>query len=325
MLILVVGETARADRFSLTGYSRITNPYLEKEDAISFSNYYSCGTTTAVSLPCMFSILNKNEYTKEKASQTENLLDVLTYAGVNVLWRDDNSDSKGVALRVPFESYKTQENNTICDTECRDEGMLIGQQDYIDQQDNGDILIVLHQMGNHDPAYYKRYPENFEEFTPGCQTNQLEDCSIKEIGNSYDNAILYTYYFLSKIISLLKTNSKTFETAVFYVSDHGESLGENGLYLHGLPYIIAPDNQTHIAVIMWFAENFQIDKDPIKLKRAEKFSHDNIFHTVLGAMGIESEIYNKEMDILNSVYLSTAHEVISCAFLIIEYDRDCPL
>ena len=299
LIILVVGETARADKFSLNGYSRKTNPYLEKEQVISFSDFYSCGTTTAVSVPCMFSHLSRSDFSNAKARQTENLLDVLTHAGVNVLWRDNNSDSKGVALRVDYQSFKTEEKNTICDDECRDVGMLVGLQDYIAQHKQGDIFIVLHQMGNHGPAYYKRYPKSFERFKPTCLTNQLEDCTVEAIGNTYDNVILYTDYFLSEVIKFLKLNSEEFETAMFYISDHGESLGENGLYLHGLPYMMAPNNQIHVPAVMWFGEGFKVNEALVASRRAKKYSHDNIYHTVLGFMEIETESYNKELDILN--------------------------
>lgn len=304
LIILVVGETARADRFSLNGYSRETNPLLKKLDVISFSNFWSCGTSTAFSLPCMFSIYNRSNYSNAKAQNTDNLLDILQRAGVNVLWRDNNSDSKGVALRVPYERFKASDKNTICDeTECRDEGMLVGLQSYINEHKQGDILIVLHQMGNHGPAYYKRYPPAFEKFTPTCKSNQLENCSKKEIDNAYDNAILYTYYFLSKVIELLKKNDNQFETAMFYISDHGESLGENGLYLHGLPYFLAPNIQKQVAAIMWFGKSFDKDQVNIKLlkqKLNQKYSHDNIFHTILGFMEVETSVYEKKMDILHS-------------------------
>ena len=113
--------------------------------------------------------------------------------------------------------------------------MLVPLQEYIEKHPTGDIFIVLHQMGQHGPAYYKRYPASFETFTPACQSNQLETCSGDEINNAYDNSILYTDFFLSEVIKVLKRNEQKFESAMFYVSDHGESLGENGLYLHGLP------------------------------------------------------------------------------------------
>jgi len=193
LIILVVGEAARADRFSINGYEKKTNPLLEQEDIISFSNMYSCGTSTAHSVPCMFSMYDKDEYSYKKAISTENILDILKNTeDVSILWRDNNSDSKGVALRTLYEDFKTPKTNTICDEECRDEGMLVGLEEYIAQNKGKDILIILHQMGNHGPAYYKRYPKEFEKFTPVCKTNQLENCTKEEIGNAYDNAIFYT-------------------------------------------------------------------------------------------------------------------------------------
>lgn len=301
LVILVVGEAARADRFSLNGYEKETNPLLKKEDIINFSDMHSCGTSTADSVPCMFSLFGRANYSYKKGIKTENILDVLKHNDhLEILWRDNNSDSKGVALRVPYEDYKSPANNTICDEECRDEGMLVGLDKYIKAHKNKDILIVLHQMGNHGPAYYKRYPKEFEKFTPTCKTNQLEKCTQEEIGNAYDNAILYTDYFLSKVVNFLKPYSKSHETAMIYMSDHGESLGENGLYLHGMPYFMAPETQTHIGAMMWFGDEMKKDIDTAKLKSYsdKTFSHDNLFHTIIGLFEVETKIYDKDMDML---------------------------
>jgi lipid A ethanolaminephosphotransferase len=301
LIIFVVGETVRADRFSLNGYERKTNPFLEKEGVFSFSNFWSCGTSTAVSVPCMFSIYNQSEFNASKAQATENLLDVLKHAGVNVLWIDNNSSSKGVAVRVPYESYKTPKSNPACDIECRDVGMLSHIQAYIDEHQKGDIFIVLHQMGSHGPAYYKRYPAEFEKFAPACKTNQLENCSKAEIDNSYDNTIIYTDYFLSEVIKLLKRNDTKFESAMFYVGDHGESLGEHGIYLHGIPLVIAPEAQRHVPAVVWFSGNYdELDRKSLAVKKDGKYTHDNVFHTVLGFMEIETSVYKKEMDIVHS-------------------------
>jgi len=302
LAIVVVGEAARADRFSLNGYEKETNPLLQNEDIINFSNMYSCGTTTAISVPCMFSYLERNNYSDKKAKSTENILDIMTRAGIKVLWRDNNSSSKGVADRVLYEDYRSSENNKICDGECRDVGMLVGLQNFIDEQLNGDILIVLHQRGNHGPAYYKRYPQSFEKFNPVCRTNQLEECRQEEIGNAYDNAILSTDYFLALTIALLKQNDGKFQPALIYMSDHGESLGEGGLYLHGMPYFIAPDTQKHVGALMWFGDSIKHD---INIERLNKlaggdFSHDKLFHILLGFMQIKTTLYKEEKDILKS-------------------------
>ncbi len=302
LIIFVIGETARADHFSLNGYKKKTNPLLEKEDVINFTNVTSCGTSTAHSVPCMFSIYTHKNYDKDKIKNTQNVLDILKNVGVNVLWLDNNSSSKGVADRISHIDYRTSENNPVCDTECRDEGMLVNIQKYIDEHQTGDIFIALHQMGNHGPAYFKRYPKEFERFTPVCKTNQFESCTKEEISNAYDNAILYTDYFLSKVISLLKKNDSEFEAAMFYASDHGESLGKNGLYLHGLPFVMAPDSQKQVPLILWFSESFHaddIDMSILKSRTKQQISHDSVFHTILGLLEVETDIYNKNLDITN--------------------------
>ena len=300
LVILVVGETARADRFSTNGYGRDTTPYLRDAQAVSFTNLWACGTSTAVSLPCMFSTTGMDKFDLKTSGSRENLLDVLRHAGVNVLWLENNSDSKGVALRSSYQNYKTRENNPVCDEECRDEGMLANLQSYIDSHPTGDIFIVIHQMGNHGPAYFKRYPQRFEKFLPVCKSNDLSQCSNEEIGNAYDNAILYTDYFLGKTIDILKRNDAKFETALFYVSDHGESLGENGIYLHGLPRAIAPEHQLRVPAVIWLGSGFHdANMSDLQKKRDMHFTHDNVVHTILGFMEIKTTLYRPELDILD--------------------------
>ena len=304
IVIMVVGEATRADRFSLNGYEKETNPLLKKEDVINFSNLYSCGTSTAHSVPCMFSVYDRDNYSYKKGISSENVVDVLAHTNeIKVLWRDNNSSSKGVADRVDYEDYRTDKNNTICDGECRDVGMLVGLDKYIETNKDKNILIILHQMGNHGPAYYKRYPKEFEKFTPVCTTNQLEQCTQEEVSNAYDNAVLYSDYFLSKTINFLKTYSKDYNTAMIYMSDHGESLGENGLYLHGMPYFMAPDEQKHVASFLWVGDGDMkksIDIEKLKSYSNKNFSQDNLFHTLLSIFDVETEVYKKDMDILKN-------------------------
>lgn len=302
LIIMVVGEAARADHFSLNGYKKDTNPKLQNDDIIDFKNFYSCGTSTAYSVPCMFSVYNRKSYSHNKALHTENVVDILNSTKkVAILWRDNNSDSKGVALNVKYQDYKTPKNNKICDVECRDEGMLIGLDKFIQKNRDKNILIVLHQMGNHGPAYYKRYPKRFEKFKPTCKTNQLDQCTKEQINNAYDNAILYTDYFLDKVINLLKKDGKDRESAMIYMADHGESLGEHGVYLHGLPYFIAPEAQKHIGSIMWVNDKMRktVNYDKLKSLENKKFSQDNLFHTLLGAFEVKTKVYKKSMDLLH--------------------------
>lgn len=290
LIIMVVGETARADRFSLNGYKRNTNPELSNQDVISFSNVTSCGTSTSVSVLCMFSSLSREKYDKEKALSQENALDVLRKNGIEVLWRDNNSDSKGVATRIKYEDFKSPTLNPNCKGECRDVGMLSGLDQYIEKNKDKDMMIVLHQMGNHGPEYYRRYPKEFERFKPACQTGELRDCTKEEVDNAYDNAILYTDYFLSEVINFLKKYDDQYEVAMLYVADHGESLGEHGIYLHAAPYMIAPKEQTHVPVIAWTGKSFDYSLNDIQPYKDTALSHDDLFCTLLVAYELESKM-----------------------------------
>ncbi|WP_372739882.1 phosphoethanolamine transferase [Neptunomonas sp.] len=293
LVILVVGETARADHWSLNGYPRNTTPELSKlhqeGSLINFSQVASCGTSTAISVPCMFSFTPKSDFDVEQAHQTENVLDIIAKAGVSVLWRDNNSNSKGVADRVEYVSYRSPDVNTLCDIECRDTGMLVGLQAYIDQQAN-DILIVLHQMGSHGPAYFKRYPAAFERFTPVCKSAELSSCSQEEIINAYDNTILYTDHFLAETVRLLKNNNQRYETTLVYMSDHGESLGEDGVYLHGMPYLFAPDAQTHVPFMIWAGEHSDVDVEQSQTMRDKPTSQDNLSFTLFSLFELASDM-----------------------------------
>jgi lipid A ethanolaminephosphotransferase len=298
LVILVVGETARADRFSLNGYKRETNPELRKQEVVSLSNVSSCGTSTGESVPCMFSVMKRRDFDREEALHIENALDVLFEHGVQILWRDNNSDSKGVATRMRYENFKSPTLNPVCDSECRDIGMLGGLDQFIESRKNSDILIVLHQMGNHGPEYYRRYPKEFERFKPVCESSELRNCTQEEIDNAYDNAILYTDFFLSEVIELLKKYDGRFETAMLYVSDHGESLGEHGIYLHAAPYVIAPKEQTHIPVIVWMGKHFDFTLDQLKPYRDYPLNHDDLFCTLLAGFELETRACDGRKNIL---------------------------
>ncbi|ELF8946776.1 MCR-1 family phosphoethanolamine--lipid A transferase [Salmonella enterica] len=259
LVVFVVGETARADHVSFNGYERDTFPQLAKIDGVTnFSNVTSCGTSTAYSVPCMFSYLGADEYDVDTAKYQENVLDTLDRLGVSILWRDNNSDSKGVMDKLPkaqFADYKSATNNAICNTnpynECRDVGMLVGLDDFVAANNGKDMLIMLHQMGNHGPAYFKRYDEKFAKFTPVCEGNELAKCEHQSLINAYDNALLATDDFIAQSIQWLQTHSNAYDVSMLYVSDHGESLGENGVYLHGMPNAFAPKEQRSVPAFFW--------------------------------------------------------------------------
>lgn len=299
LMVFVVGETVRADHVGLNGYQRDTMPLLAKQaDVYSFKDAASCGTSTAYSLPCMFSYANRKDYDVDTAEYHENVLDTLHKQGVNVIWRDNNSSSKGVADRVVFEDYKTSKLNPNCDIECRDIGMLDGfdklvksgvTSDSAPREAPKDTLILLHQMGNHGPAYYKRYPKAFEEYKPVCMTNELSKCDAQLVINGYDNAIRYTDYFLNNVIETLKPYQQDYDVMMVYISDHGESLGEKNVYLHGLPYSIAPDAQTKVPVIIWSPMSNNIDDNSLSAMTRQPVSHDFITPSLLRFFNITTQ------------------------------------
>ncbi len=304
LVVLVLGETARSMNFSLNGYQRNTNPLLAKQDIINFSDVSSCGTATAVSVPCMFSKFTRDEFSHSKGKQYENLLDVAKHAGYQVHWRDNNTGCQGTCGRITFENLANIKLSEFCkDGNCIDEVLLHNLQSVVNEK-TGDKLIILHQKGNHGPTYHLRYPKEFEIFKPACKTNQLRSCSNEEIVNAYDNAVLYSDFFISQTIDFLKKNSESYDTAMVYMSDHGESLGENNLYLHGLPYFIAPEYQTKVPFIVWLSDNYQksydIDKSCLNQKSSHKLSHDNLFSSMIGLLGIQTQVHDEKLDIFSS-------------------------
>lgn len=316
LLILVVGETARSGNFSINGYSHDTTPALNKlqknidklGELTSFRNVWSCGTSTATALPCMFSHLGKSEF-EDSTQSFENLVDVLHHAGLAVLWLENQSGCKGICDRVPNASTRNLSNSEYCKTgECFDEIMLEKLTERIealplDRLHHG-IVVIMHQMGSHGPAYFKRAPDAMKKFKPECATNILQDCTRTEVTNAYDNTILYTDHLLNKIVTYLKSKKDHVNTAMLYVADHGESLGENNIYLHGLPYAIAPDVQKRIPWIQWLSNEFmarnQIKPSCLTKQIDARLSHDNYFHSILGLMKVQTSAYKPELDVYSS-------------------------
>ena len=315
VMVLVVGETARADRFSLNQYERNTNPKLSQRDLLNFQNATSCGTSTATSLPCIFSYLNRQQYNHKVGKNSSNLLDFYKAAGFDVQWRDNNTGCKGLCDRVDFLDLTDVSGDPLCESgECFDEILLKGLRQQIVTNENNQ-LIVLHQKGSHGPAYYLRYPRSFEVFTPTCQQAQLQKCSKQALSNSYDNTILYTDFVLDSTIALLETLPADTDVSMLYVSDHGESLGENNLYLHGTPYVIAPEAQTHVPFLFWSSADTkpwqQANALCMKQKQAVPLSHDHVFHSALGLMNIQSDYYQPDLDLFAScqpVHVAAATE-----------------
>lgn len=301
LFVMVVGETARAANWGLNGYARQTTPELAALDVMNFSDVTSCGTNTEVSVPCMFSTYGRRNYDEAAIRNHESLLHIIDHAGIKTIWRDNQGGCKGVCDGLEQQRLDNSKNADFCDGErCLDEILLDGMDVDIKKDKNKNLFVVLHQLGSHGPAYYRRYPPEMRKFIPTCDSSKLGKCSTEEVVNTYDNTVLYTDHFLAKTIEFLKKQGD-YNTAMLYVSDHGESLGEKGIFLHGLPYSIAPKEQTQVPLVMWmsdgFFSSFDIDKTCLSQLTSKPVSHDNLFHTLLGLLQIDSKFYEQELDI----------------------------
>ncbi|MCO8115059.1 phosphoethanolamine--lipid A transferase [Acinetobacter lwoffii] len=306
LMVLVVGETARAESFALNGYARNTNPELSKLAVINFNQVSSCGTATAVSVPCMFSGMSRETYDEQLASHREGLLDIAQRAGYQVTWIDNNSGCKGACDRVQKYQIPAQLKQKWCDAggECFDEILVDSLKDYLAHLDKNNPkpqIIVLHQMGSHGPAYFKRSKAPYQPFQPTCNSNAIQGCSTEELKNSYDNSIVYTDHVLAQIIETLKQQTQ-YQTGFWYLSDHGESTGEHGLYLHGAPYSMAPTQQTHVPMLMWFSDSWKQQNiqqiSCLKGQTNQARSQDHLFPSLLSLLDIKTQVIEAKNDML---------------------------
>lgn len=299
LIVMIVGETARAANFSLNGYHRPTNaaltPYLK--DIAYYSNFYTCGTSTAVAVPCMFSQYGREEFKPGSENTTANLIDVMEKTGYKSLWRDNNTSCQNNCDRIELEVSCTKKN-------CFDDVLLQNFSQKIRSQ-NQNMFLILHQRGSHGPDYYNRYPTDWNApYQPTCKDPSLKSCSPKELINAYDNSIIYSNLFFVKVIKELEQLTDEYNPILIYASDHGESLGENGQYLHGYPYESAPSTQTHIPAFTWIppstSKALDLDISCLQKHAAQAYSHDNIFHSILGLAGISTSVYQKKLDIFST-------------------------
>jgi lipid A ethanolaminephosphotransferase len=317
VVVLVVGETARAANWGLSGYRRNTTPELASWPLINWRYATSCGTNTETSVPCMLAPVGRRHYDEDTIRGQESLLHVLARAGVTVQWRDNQSGCKGTCDGLPTDSVQALQLPGLCKGGfCADEGLLAGLDQRLEKA-QGSQLLVLHMLGNHGPAYFKRYPEAFERFQPACRQEDLRLCSREEVVNAYDNALLYTDHVLARTLASLRA-AKGVDTALLYASDHGESLGENNIYLHGLPYVMAPDVQKHVPMFLWLSEGLShpgaaagataltglLDSKCLQKIRQQApeqtVAHDHIFHTLLGVLDVTTALYEPAWDLLRA-------------------------
>ncbi|MDB5900210.1 MAG: phosphoethanolamine transferase [Ramlibacter sp.] len=304
LLVLVLGETGRSGNFGINGYPRDTTPELARAQAASFRNAWSCGTSTAASVPCMFSHLGREAF-QDRDRDSENLLDVLQHAGLAVLWIDNQPGGcKGVCDRIPSVNTAAAKDPQLCPRgECHDEILLKDLDERLarlpaEKRARG-VVLVMHQMGSHGPAYFERTPPAYKRFLPECTSSHLPDCSREQLVNAYDNTIAYTDHVLGSTIDWIGRRAE-YDGAMLYVADHGESLGEKNLYLHGLPFALAPDVQKHVPWVTWLSPAFEqrsgVTLQCLRSRADTRITHDNLFHSVLGLMQVATTAYRRPLD-----------------------------
>ncbi|MDE1253436.1 phosphoethanolamine--lipid A transferase [Vibrio aestuarianus] len=302
LVVFVLGETARSQNYQLNGYNRPTNSYTKALDVISFQDVSSCGTATAVSVPCMFSSFTRDNYSRQAADNQDNFLDILKRAQVGLFWIENDGGDKNVAKNIDKIEIDRSRVDEQCNGQtCYDMAMLENFEKNIDKM-QGNRMLLMHLIGSHGPTYFQRYPQNKKVFQPDCPRADIENCTVDQIINTYDNTILYTDYVIAQTIEKLKTLEDKYNTALIYISDHGESLGENGLFLHGMPYGLAPEYQTQVPMMFWTSPGFEREKSLnttcLRNNAQQKtYSQDNLFHSMLGIMDITTEVYNPHMDL----------------------------
>jgi lipid A ethanolaminephosphotransferase len=315
LIVVIVGETARSANYELNGYNKPTNKFTRDLGVISFKDVKSCGTSTMYSVPCMFSFLGQENFSRQDALYQDNVIDVIKRAGFDILWLENDSGCKGVCNRVEnFDISEIVKNkDKYCeDGTCKDGIFLENLETQINKLKANNSVLVMHIIGSHGPTYHKRFFEDKAEFFPYCKKNDVQNCSKEELFNAYDNTILYTDYIMSEVIKTLEKHHDL-NTALVYVSDHGESLGENGVYLHGIPYSMAPEEQKTVPMILWLSENIlkenRYDKRCLAQKASDmSFSHDNLPHTLLNITNIQTQLYKPELDIFNSCIYSSLNK-----------------
>lgn len=286
--VLIIGESARRMNFSLYGYERQTNPLLEK-DSVTALYAESAATYTTAGVKA---ILDH----KETGKLYEILPNYLNRNGIDVTWRTSNWGEPPLHINKIFTVDSLSRQFPEADKRY-DEILFKGLADSIRNSTKNKLLIVVHTSTSHGPTYNLKYPKQFEKFKPVCTTVEMSKADTKELINAYDNTILYTDYLVHNVIDSLK-NIPDWRSCVMFVSDHGESLGEGNLYMHGVPMSMAPKVQTEIPFIVWTSDS------TLKIDPSIKATQYHVFHSILNFLDINSPVYNPDFDIFSNTSLS---------------------
>lgn len=284
VVVLVIGESARRANFQLYGYNRANNPLLSKQQGLKVFQAQSCATFTTAGVKAILEPKNSGDL-------YEPLPNYAFRTGADVVWRttnwgeppihiDEYENEAKLAARYPDVNRKY------------DAILYAGLRERIEQSTKNKVLIVLHTSTSHGPAYATKYPKEFEVFKPVAYNVEEGEKDASKLINAYDNSILYTDYLLSNLIDTLRS-LKGWKSSMIFISDHGESLGENNMFMHGIPMKLAPKVQYEIPLLVWTSDGYR----DYKTNLPEVLEQHYIFHSVLNLLSIQSPAYNKDFDI----------------------------
>lgn len=300
LFVLVVGESARAASWGLNGHARDTTPELRRIGVVNFPDVASCGSNTLTSVPCMFSPWGRRQYDATRIQRSEGLLNILMRAGYRVEWIENSGSCLGVCRGVPSRTLMDRASGACPADGCLD-GLLVDalKEALADGDARRDRVIALHMAGSHGPNYHSRYPREFARFQPECLSDDVRGCDNRSTANSYENSVLYTDHVLARLVEVLQEHPE-YASALLYTSDHGESLGENGIYMHGTPYPIAPKEQLRVPMVFWASPDFARERDLdlrcVATRAQRPTSHDSLFHATLNLLQVTTTLYDHGVD-----------------------------
>jgi lipid A ethanolaminephosphotransferase len=286
VVVLVIGESARKANFQLYGYERPNNPRLSKREGLKVYQTNSCATYTTAGTKAIL-----------EPQESDDLYELLpNYAfrtGADVSWRTSNWGEPPIHI----DEYLTDSElgDIYPNADNTYDGILFtGLRERIESSPKHKVLIILHTSTSHGPKYADKYPKEFEVYKPVAKNVEEGEKNISMLINAYDNTILYTDYLLDGLIDTLRAMTD-WKSAMIFISDHGESLGENKMFMHGLPMKLAPKVQYEIPFFVWTSEGFRDYKAESELPAV--LEQHFIFHSVLNLLSINSPAYNKDYDI----------------------------
>ena len=298
VVVLVIGESARKANFQLYGYQRDTNPLLSRQEGLKVYQANACATYTTAGTKAILEPKNSGDL-------YELLPNYAFRTGVDVSWRTSNWGEPPIHI----DEYVTDDElgaQYPDEDDAYDAILFKGLRQRIESSPKNKVLIVLHTSTSHGPKYADKYPKAFEVYKPVARNVEEGEKNLGMLINAYDNTIRYTDFLLDGLINTLRSMTD-WNSAMIFISDHGESLGENKMFMHGLPMKLAPKVQYEIPFLVWTSEGFRDYKQTSNRQDAPEgelpalLDQHYIFHSVLNLLSIQSPAYNKDYDIFKIV------------------------